>query len=342
MIAYNEIRKVHLEVSTKCNAMCPLCPRNFHGYQFNDGYLETNMTLDQAKHIFDRAFVEQLTSVWISGNFGDIIMNPDGGSIVEYFRSCNPNLEIGISTNGSGRTPDFWKRLAAAGAIVDFCLDGLSDTHSLYRQNTSWEKIIDNARIFIKAGGNAAWRFIKFAHNMHQIEQCKAMAQELGFSSFKAITSNRNSGPVFNKKGELKHVIGNYAGPTEFKGLFHRKITDMVLLEDIVPERTPKSDIKCQSVKDNAIYVAANGDVSPCCWTGFYPTTYGHGEYHQAVNAQIAPLINNNNSLETTLRDCILWFSSIEETWKIAEYENGRLVACDDNCGININIDNPE
>ena len=82
-----------------------------------------------------------------------------------------------------------------------------------------------------------------------------------------------------------------------------------------------------------SIYISATGDVSPCCWTGFYPNTYGRGQYHEAANAQLTPLIVKNNALNHPIEECIKWFNSVEESWKIGKYEHGRLVICDDVCG---------
>jgi MoaA/NifB/PqqE/SkfB family radical SAM enzyme len=334
MINFYEIRDVHLEISSLCNASCPWCPRTFWGYPYNGGYPEVNLTLDHAKKIFDLDFLQQLKSIIINGNFGDIVMNPEGADIVEYFHNSNPNLNITISTNGSARSNEFWQQLAKNKARVLFCIDGLEDTHHLYRQNTSWATVIKNARVFISAGGVATWKFIKFKHNLHQIDACRMMSKEMGFSKFSLVDDGRNTAPVFNKHGELTHVLGNYAGETEFKILFHKKKTDLILLEDIIPDRTPKSKVSCKTQKNKSIYVAANGDVSPCCFTGFYPKTYGAGQYHQAANAQLSPLIAKNNALEYPLEQCIEWFSNITNRWNTSTYENGRLVICDDVCGI--------
>lgn len=334
MIAYNKIKDVHLEISSLCNASCPWCPRTFWGYPYNGGYPEVNLTLDNAKKIFTTEFLKQLSSIFINGNFGDIVMNPDGADIVEYFRNVNPNLSISVSTNGSARSKDFWQKLAKNKATVMFCIDGLEDTHHLYRQNTSWTTIIKNAQTFIQANGEAVWKFIKFKHNLHQIDACYSMSKEMGFSKFSLVDDGRNTAPVFNKHGELTHVLGNYAGETEFKILFHKKKTDLILLEDIIPDRTPKSKVSCKTQNNKSIYVAANGDISPCCFTGFYPKTYGAGQYHQAANAQLVPLISKNNALKYTLSECIEWFSNIEACWDAKTYESGRLVICDDVCGI--------
>ena len=333
MISFEEIRDVHLEISSLCNASCPWCPRTFWGYPYNGGYPEVNLTLAQAKKIFQPNFLKQLHSVRISGNFGDIVMNPQGPEIVEYFASKNTNLKINISTNGGARSDKFWTRLAQAGAEVFFCLDGLEDTHHLYRQNTVWDTVIKNAKTFISAGGRAVWSMIPFDHNRHQIESCRTLSKAMGFGEFVLKNDGRDTGPVFDQTGKLVHVLGDYRGQTDFKILFNSKQNDEVLLEDIVSDRVPAKSLLCETKLRKSIYVAANGDVSPCCFTGFYPQTYGKGQYHQAANKQLAPLIAKNNALEHSLEECIKWFKSVENSWQLKEYSQGRLIICDDNCG---------
>ena len=335
MIKYNEIKNVHLEISSLCNARCPLCPRNFRGYPYNDGYVEENLTLESCKHIFTPTLLQQLNRFWINGNFGDAIMNPETPDIIEYFRSHNANLILEISTNGSARDKEFWQRLARANVEVAFCLDGLEDTHHLYRQNTNWQTILNNAKIFMDAGGVAVWKMIKFDHNQQQIDTCQLLSEKLGFSKFELVDTGRNTGPVFDKQGNLLHILGNYTDEKRFDILFHKKKTDMVLLEDIIDDITEHNTIRCETNQHKSIYISSTGDVYPCCYTAFNPKTYGHGEYHEAVNAQLAPLIKNNNALAYTLEECILWFNAVKESWAKSSFENGKLVCCNDNCGSN-------
>lgn len=335
MIDYQDIRDVHLEISSLCNASCSWCPRTFWGYPYNGGYPETNLSLTQAQHIFGPEFLQQLTSIRINGNFGDIVMNPDGPAIVEYFFSHNPELEVTISTNGGARNKDFWTRLARTPAKVLFCLDGLEDTHHLYRQNTQWSTVIKNAKEFISAGGYAVWSMIPFDHNRHQIDACKKTSRELGFKEFELKNDGRDTAPVFDHRGNLIHVLGDYRGETDFNIIFQQKISDEVLLEDIVQDRVPNSCVNCETVALKSIYIAATGDVSPCCFTGFYPRTYGHGQYHQAANAQLVPLMTKNNALEHSLQECVEWFKLVENSWKFETYQQGHLIICDDNCGQN-------
>ena len=333
MISFNDVRDVHLEISSLCNASCAWCPRTFWGYPYNDGYPETNLTLVQAKKIFDTDFLKQLNSIHINGNFGDLVMNPKSPEIVKYFFSVNPSLVVNVSTNGGARNKNFWQQLAQTPVTVSFCIDGLEDTHHLYRQNTSWNTVIKNAKIFMESGGRAVWKMIRFDHNQHQIDQCRLMSQQMGFVDFKLIDDGRNTAPVFDRTGKLTHVLGKYTGERNFELLLHNKKNDQILLEDVTCDRKPANSVTCETKELKSIYIAANGDVSPCCWTGFYPRTYGHGQYHQAANAQLIPLLAKNNALEHPLHECIEWFKSVENSWKISEYSQGRLVICDDNCG---------
>lgn len=337
MLRYDQIREIHLEVSSLCNARCPLCPRNLNGYPYNNGYTETNLTLAQCRRIFnDSNFIKQLDRVYINGNFGDAVMNPETPDIVEYFKSQSDHISVTISTNGSARSKKFWQRLAQANANVEFCLDGLADTHHLYRQNTNWQTVINNAKTFIAAGGKAFWKMIRFDHNLHQIESCRKLSAELGFASFMLVDDNRNAGPVFDKQGNLVHVLGasKYQGETSFKVMFVQQTTNNIQLDDVIPYTAVKKEIRCYTKMARSIYVDSTANVYPCCWTGFNPQSYGKGSYHEAINAQLKPLLSKNNALEHPIKECIEWFGQIEESWAKESFNSGRLVCCNDNCGI--------
>lgn len=328
MIQFSEIRVVHLELSSLCNAVCPLCPRNYYGYPHNSGYTEKNLTLEEIKIIFKPDFLSQLKRIWINGNFGDAVMNPDTPDIVKYFRDHNPTTIIEISTNGSARNSAFWKALAKQKVNVLFCIDGLEDTHYLYRQNTVWSNIIKNAKTFIDAGGIAVWKMIRFDHNKHQIDECKQLAKSLGFNRFDLVDCGRDTGPVFNNQGQLTHILGNYTGKTDLQQMLLKKTTDLVLPEDI---GLPKNTITCSAKTNKSIYISSEGNVSPCCWVGF--GRYGQGDVHSTSARQLETLIRKNNALEYPIEECIKWFADIESSWGCTTYEQGRLVVCDSNCG---------
>lgn len=332
MLRYEDIRTVEIELSSFCNAACPLCPRNVFGYPYHNGFAPTNLSLEHIKKILDIEFLKQVDKILLEGNLGDFIMNPEAIDIIEYIRNANPNLLIYAVTNGSAGTEQFWKDLARLNVQVEFSIDGLEDTHSIYRRNTSWKKIIRNAELFIAADGHAVWKMIKFDHNQHQIEQCQRMSQELGFVDFILLDRGRDRGPVFDRHGNLEYILGNWQGETDLSKIMDIIERGDILLEDI--DDIEKELISCQALNNRSIYVSSIGEIYPCCFMGFNPKTFGHGTWHQPVNAQIKSLARENNALLRDLKDCINWFNDIPSCWDKKGFDEGRLIVCDRHCGV--------
>ena len=331
MLKYNDISSVHLEISTRCNAACPECPRNFRGVDTIDSYPVCDMSLEQAQKIFTSSFLTQINHILINGNYGDFITARDGLEIVEYFKSVNPNLAIEISTNASGR-PNIWTRLGELKTRVHFRLDGLNDTHHLYRQYTNFDLIIENARKFIAAGGHAIWAFIPFAHNEHQIDQARELSKQLGFREFHVVDAGRNTGPVFTRDGNYSHSLGNYTGSKNFRELFdkHLYYVDKPEITILQTEHVNRK-IDCYAKKQKEIYITANGEVYPCCWLGFYPMK----ETGNPSNMQLRPIIKDNNALEYSIEHAVEWFNKIEESWNQDSVAQGKIYTCNETCGIN-------
>jgi MoaA/NifB/PqqE/SkfB family radical SAM enzyme len=328
MLNYQDLRSVHLEISSRCNAACPDCLRNYRGVDIVDTYPVCDMTLEQFKKIFTAEFLQQLIHFSINGNYGDFVTARDGVEIVEYIVESNSQLYLEISTNGSAR-PKIWERLAKSRPAVYFRLDGLADTHSLYRQQTDFDFVLDNAKKFIAAGGEAIWAMIKFDHNEHQIEECRRLATDLGFSRFDLVDAGRNTMPVFTQDKRLSHVIGDYRGSTNFDKLYtgykYYEIDPTVA----VRSETENKKIDCYAKKMQEVYVASNGEVYPCCWLGYYPL---HSNSRPS-SVQLKPLIKENNALEYGLKHAIAWFNRIEESWDKTVPE-GKIYECNQTCGI--------
>lgn len=296
----------------------------------NNGYIEHSMTLAEAQRIFEPSFLSQINQVLINGNFGDIVMCSEAIDILRYFRQHNDSMKICISTNGGARPAQFWKDLATLGCETFFCLDGLEDTHSIYRRNTLFSTVIKNAQTFISAGGHAIWKFIVFDHNRHQIAPARELSEKLGFQGFAEINEARTQGPVFDKNKELIFFLGKVSGPTDFESILAGHAQPKTLAHLSPPKGT---EIKCRVQKELSVYVTSTGEVYPCCWLGFQPKTFGGNSHFVVSNRQLRPLIHNNNALEHGLKNSIEWFSSIESTWTKSTYEEGRLHICDHTCG---------
>jgi MoaA/NifB/PqqE/SkfB family radical SAM enzyme len=345
MLNYSDIRTVHLEISTRCNAACPFCPRNASGTDADLDYPVHDLSLSEIKQMFTVPFVKQLKGIHFGGNFGDFVTARDGLEIVKYFITTNPKLHISIHTNGSARATSWWEELGSIpNIVVGFDLDGLEDTHGLYRRNTDWHTIIKNAKAFISAGGRADWRFIHFDHNGHQIDSCKQMAKELGFKKFEILYHGRTNGPVYHTKtGQYEYTIGNMGRLPQHAMEFHNIKTKISSPEHRIEfyKTAPVRSIKnCKAKVKNEIYITATGEVYPCCYLGHYPSIREYTQWWQEDNFQLYPMIKDNNALEHGIEKAMSWSSAVEESWSKPSYTEGRLYKCDTFCGENSPIQN--
>lgn len=343
MSYYKNIRSVHLEISSRCNAACPDCPRNLRGIDIEHlGLYEVrDMSLSEAKTIFIPNFLRQINSIMINGNHGDFVTCRDGLDIVKYFKQINSQLEINIQTNGSGQ-PKIWKELAGIdGIIVNFAIDGLSDTHDIYRQYTNFDLILANAQTFIKAGGHAVWKMIPFDYNESQIDQARELSKTLGFRDFWLNNQGRDKMVVFDRHGKYKRTIGKpdleikdskvlmEMFVSGIKNSNHKKIYENIKSQPI------KCRVKNSSNQFSQIYIQSNGQVFPCCWTGRAPDTM----INVWGNDQIHEICQDNNALDVGIEKAVSWFESIENSWQIPEISQGRLLICNNTCGINHQMD---
>jgi len=330
MLKLHEITQLQIELTTRCNSRCPMCMRNYRGLEYNSGYPITELSLEDIKKILKPDFLKQIKFVLFNGNLGDFGLAKDGIEIVRYLvdHGCN----VSVNTNGSMRTPDWWARLALPGVKVGFALDGLADTHSLYRQDTDWNTVIKNATAFISAGGDAIWRFIPFKHNQHQEKECRELAKELGFKYFNNISDGRNNGPVYSRTGDFNHWLGEPWSDTNMEPDIVPMIQSHISWFDVKTIKSSKDitplNIGCHHKRNQELYITANGEIYPCCYLGYYPKTM-----HHAGNEQLKLLVQGNNALESPLEDCIKWFDSVEHTWDMPSIVEGRLYTCVDTCG---------
>lgn len=203
---------LELDLQNICNAKCPLCHFRTH---YSEA-LATKLSLTRA-FLEDRLGPFIFERVHLSGDLGEPTLSAHILDIIDFFVERDPQVFICINTHGCTRNHAFWQELARRlpeRHEVDFAIDGLEDTYETYRVGLDFHRTLENALSFIEAGGFAAWTFIKFAHNEHQIDEARRRAEALGFTLFRTRDS-------YAEGGDMKRA-GDYAeNHAEVKRLGH-------------------------------------------------------------------------------------------------------------------------
>jgi len=235
-----EIKVLHLEPTDVCQAACPACARETD--HLFDKTKKHHLTIDQILVHISNKNIQTLDKMFMCGNYGDPAAGRHTLEIYRYFRSINPEIVLGMNTNGAIQNTSWWQALGEVfhreRDYVVFSIDGLENTNHIYRQGVNWNKLIENASAYISTGARAHWDMLVYRHNEHQVDACEQLARNLGFTWFRAKISKR-------------------------------QLTDG--LEAPICWNAPvvrKQQIDCHALQEKSIYIDAQGRVSPCCWLG--------------------------------------------------------------------------
>ena len=342
MYRYEDVREVHLELTTRCNASCPQCPRNLSGGPVNPALPLVELSAADVERILPDEFVHRLRKLYACGNYGDPMVAADTLPVFQRLRAQNPAMELGLFTNGSGRTEAFWAELARVVSYVRFSIDGLADTNHLYRRGTQWEKVMASARAFLAAGGAAEWDFIVFRHNEHQIEEARELARSMGFRRFFLKKTSRffdaRAGGAAKRQVLDREGRPDYAIEEPLDPRFRNEAVVQLGRAGRYADYQATAEITCKAANHKRIYVSAEGLVFPCCWTGaLYPPN------RPAGSAQMWDLVRalpeGKASLDARikpLRDIVegpFFQELVPDGWRPRPVAEGRLEQCVRACG---------
>lgn len=370
MIKFNQLERIHVELSSACNAACPSCPRNVDGGYTIPWLVPKTMSFDDFKTIFSTEVLQQIKFFLMCGNYGDPIYCKDLPDILSYIRITNPDIITKIHTNGGIRNTTWWENLAKSNPniVVVFSIDGLADTNHIYRRNVVWDRVIENAHSFIDAGGSAIWEYLVFAHNEHQIEDARTTAHKMGFKDFKVkrpfgfefFHESYSTMRVIDENGKFSYFINQASDPT-LQNKAHSSTPDTTRMQYDMPlekfKQTTESllphtaeylkkelaafsyldntEISCMTSNNREIYVDSNGDVHPCCFLGveskLHNGTPDALQYQHWLETNIDK--NQINAKIHSLKDIVdsAFFKKIEETWS-RTHEDGRMLCCSRMC----------
>lgn len=234
MWTMNNIEWIDIELTSFCNISCKGCFRVI-SKQADKILNKTFIDLEVIQEKLQKQDFPAIKIINFCGSVDEPTTHPQFFKIISYFADWNAH--INIATNGSIKTPSWWKRLVDVlpqSHRVTWGIDGSDELSEVYREGSNFKKVQENFRAFIAAGGQAVWQFIEFEHNMHQTEIAKQMAKDEGFKDFKTIISHRK----------------------DVKGIKHKKLDKS---EEV------SYNISCKYGNQKRIFINHMGNVIPCC-----------------------------------------------------------------------------
>ena len=347
MYKLEDIKIVHLEVTQRCQAACPMCDRNQNGGALNPHIDLAELTLNDCKQIFSPGLIKQLTAMYMCGNLGDPIMSDHTLAIMHYFRENNPSMWLSINTNAGARSSQWWQQLAGIinkqGNVI-FSVDGLEDTNHIYRQNVQWDKVKDSMQSFIAAGGRARWDFIVFEHNQHQVKEAENLAELWGFEKFtvkktaRFFSTSRSQGKEshqsFNHKGNA--TINLKKPDIDYQNVALNREEKLIETYGSMDAYYDQTEIRCKVKDEGNIFISAEGIVLPCCWTAgkmykWYLKDYRKEQIWQFIDAVGKDNLDGRKGLANVFATGI--FENIQNSWNKPTCSGGKLKICAQKCG---------
>lgn len=345
----SNITEVHIELTDKCQAACPMCARNHSGGKTRSFIKNKEISFVNFKKWFSPSFLANLKNFYSCGNYGDPVFATDCLEIYEYVRSVNPTVRLAIHTNGSLRTPKWWKALAkvmGTNGEVIFAVDGFKGKHELYRRNTSFDKIIENIKAYVEAGGQARVDSLVFQHNQDDVEELEKFLLSIGVKSVNFKSTGRFYNlpkfEVLNKNDQKDYDLYPATRIEFYKK--PKQPLEKFLEKDYLAKFINDAKISPACVNNRSVYVDPYGNLFPCCYMGSDYLEQPLEEkmvLHTLRNITVektkemmcdigVPNLNDKN-IDSIISDSQLW-QDIKKYW---EGEN-KCLTCIKNCSNSI------
>jgi len=328
----NQSLSVQVDVTSYCNARCGGCARNINGGEVQP-WLELNHLDKELWYRFctQDTIDQTISHLKFNGNWGDAGIHTHFPEMISVFGKCNPEASIQVCTNGGTRNTEWWSKLGNAFVrntkyhTVDFALDGLEDTHSIYRRSTDYNKILNNAEAFISAGGKARWIMTLFDYNIHQIDEAIEVAKNNKFASIKFRYSH-------SKNSKVKTDTEEYI-------LYTDKADKISLPQQLNFEGTRMSnnilevnESKCPWYRENKIQISPWGNVWPCCYVADAMEGLDDWDIQKHLSTEMDMNPDWNNLNEYTLTEILdnTWFTDKLDK----AVEHGTYEVCRKQCNV--------
>ena len=276
-----ELKIIQWEPTSYCNANCLACPRTDP-----DTLLTKSEIVKYQRHADPSPFIKSATDVRLgnlnrivyNGTIGDAMMHPNIDDILISIDRLRPDITQTVHTNAGGPWAKKFEKIAnyvsnenpQSNLNFTFSIDGLEDTNHLYRRNVQWKNIMEHIEILFNHNVDMIWRFNKFDHNQHQIEEVEQLAKKWNMKFW------------LNKSTWGQDTVAKLLNKNKNTDLYKEKVKDNKQTFEVlgkgynIPyvEHQDTGNDKCIFQDEREIQVVSDLTVWPCCWTSHFHYDY--------------------------------------------------------------------
>lgn len=251
---YDDILDVELELTTYCNAECPLCYRNYKSFK---EHYPKNKVRKIEDVITQLDLFKNLTDIKLVGTISEPTLYNDFFKLIRY---CNQrDLTIEICTNGDTHDSNWWEELGKLIKDKDsvyFTICGSTqEIHEIYRKGTKLKNILKNAESFRKHSKTDYAQCIRFKYN----------DDDFNSVLFKKIVSEFSN--VYMTETYLRKDESNYVNTENLNKLLPhndniKKMKTAAIIADTFFKKGGITNCKAQQWK--RVQINIDGEIYPC------------------------------------------------------------------------------
>lgn len=255
---------LQIEVTSRCNACCVMCPKPFMMNEWSNG----DLSLEDYLKL--REYFERFKIIWLQG-WGEPLLSRD---IFEMVRAAYRNDGIvGLTTNAMLLTESVSKKLIENGikTIAISIAGAREETHQSIRIGTSFNKIIENVKCLerLRRSMNARdlriiFTFLRMKQNIRELPEVVELASRLNIDE--VVGANLDYIPS-REHYEMK-IFSEGEAPREYVEIVREseeKAKELGVSIYNYPLEMREVAVCSENPIEN-IYISHDGTVSPCVY----------------------------------------------------------------------------
>lgn len=268
----DDIQIVELDLSTVCNAICPLCMRqsNIFKEQYSKPFFR-----DIDDIILQLKSFKNLSTVYLIGQMSEPTIHPEFLKLVSILKKLGYKLKI--NTNGSTNKDDFWEQL---GLLLDYddrvwfgICGSTQEIHSHYRIGTNLQDILRHAQKVRNKKPIDGAKCIRFRYNRKDFDsyEFKNMVSAFSFIEYTETCIN-NDINISSDFLPCQEVYKEYRQVESLLNFFNSQ----------------NKNILCQSIMENSIQINPYGEIFPCYRFLECGNKWDNADYNEILTGQFS------------------------------------------------------